>query len=114
MFIVTKDEEFVCVSVKLSKRVLSKQPKVYIYDNDALLEAKKMFPELNFSQKPEKSQVISSVSTPHEGTWMFRIVKPKKQEQPQKQEQKKSLTLTQNVDKVGGDLKSVETGSLNK
>lgn len=75
MFEVTQDEKHVSVTVKLKKRVLAKEKKVYVYSHDALKEAKKVFPKAMIAEKAEQDSVASNVSGPHEATWKFPLVK---------------------------------------
>lgn len=91
MFEVTKNEDCICVTVKLEKRVKTKDPKVYVYTNDALQEAKKKFPHTKMSEKPEQFLVASNVRGPQEVTWKFKILETKT-EVSKPQEQKKDLT----------------------
>lgn len=97
MFEVTKNETHVTVSVKLKKRIMAKESKVYLYSHDALAAAKKELPEAEIVAKAEKDIVVSNVSGPLEATWKFPLkVAPKqpvemKTEEPQ--EEKKQLKI---------------------
>ena len=78
MFEVTKDDDYVSVTVVLQKRRLARESKIYFYYRDGLREAQKAFPDLALKQVPENSFVVSNVRAPHEGTWRFRILKDPK------------------------------------
>lgn len=76
MFEVKKDKDAVYVSVSLKKRVLARDPKIYVYPADALREAKKQYPDLDIAEPLQKT-VASTVRAPHEVTWVFPIHQPK-------------------------------------
>ena len=78
MFKITKDEEYVKVSIEVQKRTLARDPKIYYYYRDALRELRKVYPDLKIKETPENNLVVSSVREPHQGTWRFKILeKPK-------------------------------------
>lgn len=85
MFEVLKEKDCVKVTVKLNKRVLAKEPKVYIYSRDALEEAKKHFPDVKIAEHPQKNFVASNVRMPHEVTWKFALLSNKEETQKEVQ-----------------------------
>jgi hypothetical protein len=93
MIEVTKTNSHVLVRVKLDKRLLAKEKKVYLYAHDAYAEAVKKFPEIKIKNIAEEQHVISNVSSPHEAMWKFAIEKletiKKPLEQQEKTEEKK-------------------------
>lgn len=91
MFKVIKEKEYISVTVKLQKRRLAKDPKIYYYYRDALLELRKVYPDIKINEVPENTIVISTVKAPHEGTWKFRILENKQDEK---------TNLTKNVKKL--------------
>lgn len=80
MFEIKREENYISVKVSLQKRTLAKHPKVFIYSRDALAKAKETFPELNISDKADNSQVASTVRSPHEVVWKFKIIEQKEEQ----------------------------------
>lgn len=94
MFEVTKNSSHVIVRVSLKKRVTAKEPKVYLYAEDAHAEAKRKFPHVKFSSEADSAAMASNVKGPHEAEWKFAIKKteqPKREEKQEEQEEKKYL-----------------------
>lgn len=81
MFEITKDEEFVSVTVKLKKRTHCRDKKIVIRTRDALQAARKKFSELDISEITEKAFTVSNTSSVNEATWKFKIKQPLKIEQ---------------------------------
>ena len=117
MFEVTKDEEFVSVTVKLKKRVMARDKKIYVYAKDALREAKRVFPELDLTVSNHNS-VASTVKAPHEVTWKFKIIKkPEPVQQPRltrKQRREALAELTQLTEEAGGYEQELSTENREK
>jgi len=103
MFEVIKDDSHITVRVTLKKRVTAKEPKVYLYTEDALAEAKKKCPHIQFSSEAEKANVASNVKGPYEAEWKFKI-EEKEQEAKKEEVAKKSPEPSQEERK---DLKGI-------
>lgn len=116
MFEVVKEKNFVSVRVKLNKRVYAKDPKVYIYVNDALREAKKAHPDLNISDKADNNQVASTVRSPHEVTWKFKIIEQKDEQKTVKHKkfEKKQLTENRAIDLTSSENSATMEETLEK
>lgn len=82
MIEVTKTSSHVLVNIKLNKRLLAKEKKIYLYSHDAHKEAINRFPDLKISSVAEEQHVISNISSPHEATWKFAIEKEKSTQKP--------------------------------
>lgn len=107
MFEIKQEKNEVLVTVSLKKRILNKDPKIYIYAQDALREAKKHLPELNISNMADNTQVASTVRVPHEVTWRFKIIE--KEEQTSKflnKKTKKAKNTSELVEDLTSDLES--------
>ena len=86
MFEVTKNSSHVIVRAVLKKRSAARDPKVYLYVEDALAAAKEKFPHVKFADQADNAAVASNVKGPYEVEWKFAI--EKKKEQPaEKKEQ---------------------------
>lgn len=108
MFEIIKEKDYVIVSVKLQKRTLAKHPKLFIYMKDALREAKMSFPDLQISEKADNNQVASTVRSPHQVTWKFKIIEQKKE---QKITKKTRTTKKQLTEQIVADLTSSENSA---
>ena len=87
MFEVTKNSSHVIVRAVLKKRSAARDPKVYLYVEDALAAAKEKFPHVKFADQADNAAVASNVKGPYEVEWKFAI--EKKKEQPaEKKEQR--------------------------
>lgn len=102
MIEVTKTHTHVMVNVKLKKRIMAKDKKIYFYTHDAFLEAKKKFPDLDIKKIADKQHVISNVSSPHEATWQFPLEKQEKKEiqKSDHKEEKKHLKFEPKKDSL--------------
>lgn len=107
MIEVTKTHTHVMVNVKLKKRIMAKDKKIYFYTHDAFLEAKKKFPDLDIKKIADKQHVISNMSSPYEATWNFPLEKQEKKELPKsehkeekKREEKKHLKFEEKKDSL--------------
>lgn len=80
MIEVKQEKDFVCVTVKMQKRVLAKEPKRFFYTKDAHEAAKTELPGINFKEEPLENHVVSNVKGLQEATWRFPLVKEEKKE----------------------------------
>lgn len=80
MIEVKQEKDFVCVTVKMQKRVLAKEPKKFFYTKDAVEEVKKSLPEAIFKEQPLVEHVVSNCKEVQEATWKFPLVKEEKKD----------------------------------
>lgn len=73
MFEIKKEKEKIYVEVKLKKRLVSKEPIVFIYTQDVLKEVKEQFPDLQITSL--NSDIATNTREPYGGTWIFNIEK---------------------------------------
>lgn len=98
MFDIKQEKNEIVVTVKLQKRTLAKHPKTYVYARDALREVKKRFPDLHISEVPDNAQVASTVRSPHEVTWKFKIIE--KEEKQSKIINKRPKRIFNQLDEI--------------
>jgi len=77
---VKQEKEFVCVAVKMEKRVLAKEPKKFFYTKDALEAAKEELPDVKFKDEPLENHVVSNCKGVQEAIWKFPLVKEEKKQ----------------------------------
>lgn len=73
---IENNNDKILATVKLRKRILSREPIIFVYTKDVLKEVMKEYPELKL--KEQNYEVISNTKEPHEATWEFKIEKEKK------------------------------------
>lgn len=103
MIEVKQEKDFVCVTVKMQKRILAKESKKFFYTKDAFEAAKKEFPNVNFESQPLEDQVVSNCREIQEATWKFPLIK----------EEKKQLKTPEKRAMVKEDVKAERSVSVN-
>lgn len=100
---VKQEKNFVCVTVKMEKRMLAKEPKKFFYTKDALEAAKKELSNVKFKDEPLENHVVSNCKGIQEATWKFPLVK----------EEKRQLKLPEKRAMVKEDTKAERSVSVN-
>ena len=99
MFEVTKDEKNVYVKVVLKKRKVTKDKKIKIKTKQVLEFAKEEFKELKIKKTPEKEYILDNRTDNLEATWVFEILKEKKETKKQPLKKKVKPKTIQNLTK---------------
>jgi len=72
MFDIKENEEYFEATVSLEKRVFAKDKKIYIFAADAKKAILEKYPEAKMESNPEKNEIVSNTSEPHNFTWKFK------------------------------------------
>jgi hypothetical protein len=78
MFEITKDEDYIYVSVSLTKREFAREQKIWIREQDALDAVISEYPEVEIVPIAKEKITASNIREPHSATWSFPLKKTKK------------------------------------